>query len=96
MILKKVSFLNEICKIPQDDDDSDDDDDDGDDDDVEDNGYLELAYLIGNTTCRVDSLNTSCYSTYFFDVQYVWISEAFVSDFSILEITSQLATDCKQ
>ena len=56
-------------------------DDDDDDDDEEDTSYLEFAYLIGNTTCRVDSSNTSCYSSFYFDNQYALVSAAFVSHF---------------
>ena len=64
-----------ICIIQDDDNDDDDDDDD----EEEDTRYLQFAYLIGNTTCRVDSSNTTCYSTFSFNQQYALVSAAFVS-----------------
>ena len=45
----------------------------------EDTGYLEFAYLTGNTTCRADSSNTSCYSSIYFNDVYGLVTEAIVS-----------------
>ena len=45
----------------------------------EDTGYLDLAYLTGNTTCRVNSNNASCYSSIYFDHEYGLLTEAIVS-----------------
>ena len=53
--------------------------DEGDNDEEGYIGYLDLAYLIGNTTCRVDSANDTCYSSVFSNQQYAMVAAAFVS-----------------
>ena len=55
-------------------------DDEGDDEEEEeDTGYLELAYLTGNTTCVIDSNDNTCYSSIFFNQVYINVSSSFVS-----------------
>lgn len=54
--------------------------DDDDEEEEEDTGYLDLAYLTGNTTCRVqNNTNTSCYSSISFNQQFAVVTAAFVS-----------------
>ena len=45
----------------------------------EDTGYLNFAYLTGNTTCRADNSKTSCYSSIFFNDDHGSVTSAIVS-----------------
>ena len=45
----------------------------------EDTGYLELAYITGNTTCRVNSSDDSCYYSIYSDDNYGLVFQAIVS-----------------
>lgn len=56
-----------------------DDEDEDDDSDEEDTGYLDFAYLTGNTTCVVDGNNNTCYSSILFNPEYINVTSAFVS-----------------
>ena len=71
-------ILRIMCSVLQDDDDHDDDDDDDDDDDGQ-SVDLELAALIGTTTCRADSNDNSCYSSIAFNPTFDQVEAAFVS-----------------
>ena len=45
----------------------------------EDTGYLQLAYITGNTTCRVNSSSDSCYYSIYSDDNYGLVVQAIVS-----------------
>ena len=56
------------------------------DDDEEETDRV-LANVIGNTTCRVDSYNNSCYFTITSSPVYIKFLEAFVSHLQITCVT---------
>lgn len=68
------SYINYLrtCRVGGGDDDDDDDSDDYDDDD----SYLDFVYLTGNTTCREDNNDNSCYASIFTNPVYVMVTEA--------------------
>lgn len=57
---------------------STDDDEEGEGEE-ENTRHLQLAYLIGNTTCRVDNKGNTCYSSVIFNEEYAEVMAAFVS-----------------